>query len=517
MNLPVPSPGHVYIVGGGPGDPGLLTIKGAEYLRQADIVFYDDLLDDRLLELVRAECDRVYVGHRGGSSGRTQEDVNNLLITHAREGRCVVRLKGGDPYVFGRGAEEAIALKSAGIPFEVVSGVSAALGVPAYTGIPLTHRNVAAMAVLVTGHEDPNKPSPTVDWGKLALLDATLVIFMGNRNLPDITAALIAGGRAPETPAAAIEWGTWPHQHTVVSRLDSVAEEVRLREMKSPTLAVVGDVVSLREQLNWFEGKPLFGRRVLITRSREQAGPLQLMLEAEGAEVIALPLLDIRPPRDWAPLDDAIARLGEFDWTIFTSPNSVDFFFQRIDRAGADSRAFASCSVAAVGMSTAKRLASRGIEPDLVPDTQSQEGLVTAFEELPVSDKSFLVPASSIGRTLLDEKLEARGARISRVVAYVNEPPDPSSIELPGALVEGDIDLFVFASPSSVHNFCEVLGRQRAVDMLATGQIAAIGPTTTRAVEECGRKVDVQPEESSIRHLVDAICTFYESRKDRNQ
>jgi uroporphyrinogen III methyltransferase/synthase len=514
MNSPPSAPGRVYIVGAGPGDPGLLTIKGAGYLRSADVVFYDDLLDTRLLDLTNAACDRVYVGHRGGTGSRTQEDVNELLITHAREGKRVVRLKGGDPYVFGRGSEEALALKAAGIPFEVVSGISAALAVPAYTGIPLTHRHMAAMAVLVTGHEDPFKSTPTVDWGKLAKLDATLVIFMGNRNLPDITTALIEGGRAPETPAAAIEWGTWPHQNTVVSRLDSIAGDVRLREMKSPTLAIVGEVVSLCEQLNWFEGKPLFRRRILVTRSREQAAPLQLLLEAEGAEVVSLPLLEIRPPRDWTAVDEAISHLANFDWTVFTSPNSVDFLFQRLAEAGCDSRAFGTCAIAAVGISTAERLAARGINPDLVPDNQSQEGLATAFEDLPVDGQRFLVPASSIGRTLLDEKLEARGAEISRVVAYQNEPPDPAGVVLPEALAEGHIDLFVFASPSSVRNFCELLGSERAVEVLSTGKIASIGPTTTLAVEECGRPVDIQPQESSIPHLVEAICRFHESGED---
>ena len=512
INLPAAAAGHVYIVGAGPGDPGLLTLKGVGYLREADVVLYDDLLDSRLLEMASQACDRVYVGHRGGSRARSQDDVNQLLIAYASEGRRVVRLKGGDPYVFGRGGEEALALKEAGIPFEVVSGVSAASGVPAYTGIPLTHRNIATSAVLVTGHEDPGKPSPSVDWGKLAQLESTtLIVFMGNRNLPDITTALIEGGRPPDTAAAVIEWGTWPHQHTVVSTLRDIVEQVRKEALKSPTLAVVGEVVSLREQLNWFEGKPLFGRRVLITRSREQAAPLQLMLEAEGADVSALPLLDIQPPRDWSELDAALGRLSDFDWVVFTSPNSVDFLFQRLDESARDSRAFGDVSVAAVGLSTADHLRLRGLLPDLVPDEQSQEGLALAFESLPVAGVDFLIPASSIGRTILDEKLAARGARVSRVVAYENRPPDPASAELPQALVDGAIGLFVFASPSSVRNFCDLMGRKRAVGRLADGHIASIGPTTTRAVEELGLKVEVQPEESSIPNLVAAICRFYHS------
>ena len=512
INLPSAAAGHVYIVGAGPGDPGLLTRKGVGYLREADVVLYDDLLDSRLLDMVSEACERVYVGHRGGSQARSQDEVSELLIAYAREGRRVVRLKGGDPYVFGRGGEEAIALKQAGIPFEVISGVSAASGVPAYTGIPLTHRNLAASAVLVTGHEDPDKPSPSVDWGKLAQLESTtLVIFMGNRNLPEITAALEEGGRPADTPVAVIEWGTWPHQHTVVSTLRDVVEQVRVKALKSPTLAVVGEVVSLREQLNWFEGKPLFGRRVLITRSREQAAPLQLMLEAEGADVSALPLLDIQPPRDWSELDNALGRLCEFDWVVFTSPNSVDFLFRRLHEHGRDSRAFGDVSVSAVGLSTADHLLQRGLRPDLVPEKQSQEGLAAAFKTVPVDGTQFLIPASSIGRTILDEKLAARGARVSRVVAYENRPPDPASADLPQALVEGAIDLFVFASPSSVHNFCDLMGRQQAIGRLAHAHIASIGPTTTRAVEELGLTVEVQPQESSIPNLVAAICQFFHS------
>ncbi len=512
-SLPHSVPGRVYFVGAGPGDPGLLTLRGAQYLGEADVVLYDELLDRRLLDLASPTAERIGVGHRGGDGRRALEHVFELLITHARAGKRVVRLKGGDPYVFGRGGEEALAVRDAGIPFEVVSGVSAASGVLAYAGIPLTHRNLAAIAVLVTGHEDPTKDSPSVNWHDLAVLDATLVIFMGNRRLADIAEALIAGGRDADTPTAVIEWGTWPSQRTVVGSLQTITGEVKAGGLHSPALIVVGEVVSLREQLSWFEAKPLFGRRVLITRSREQSGSLQLLLESEGAAVTGLPVLDIQPPDDWSPVDETISNLTRFDWVVFTSPNSVDYFFLRMHHFGLDSRALGGVAVASVGQATAEALHSRGVTPDLVPEKQSQEGLSAAFEQIPVDGTAILVPASSIGRTLLDDALRERGAEVSRVVAYQNRPPAPSEIEWPAALEQGDIDLFVFASPSSVHNFYTVVG-DRARALLSEKAIASIGPTTSQALTEVGLQPTIEPAHSSVPALVAAICAHYESKTE---
>ena len=515
-SLPPSVPGRVYFVGAGPGDPGLLTLRGAQHLRQADVVLYDDLLDRRLLDLAAPDAEKISVGHRGGDGRRSLDQIIELLISRARAGARVVRLKGGDPYVFGRGGEEAQAVRDAGVSFEVTPGVSAASGVLAYAGIPLTHRDLAAAAVLVTGHEDPTKDAPSVDWPKLAALDATLVIFMGNRRLRDIATALCAGGRAADTPTAVIESGTWPQQRTVTGRLQTIADDVEARDLQSPSLIVVGQVVSLREHLNWFEAKPLFGTRVLITRSREQSGSLQLLLESEGAAVTALPVLDIQPPGDWSHIDEAVSDLSGFGWLVFTSPNSVDFFFQRLEHASLDCRALGNNSIAAVGEATADALRTRGIEPDLMPEKQSQEGLADAFEQVPVDGARFLVPASSIGRTLLDDTLRARGAEVTRVVAYENRPPDPGQVQLPAALERGEIDLFVFASPSSVHNFRTVLGDGEKADrLLAAKTIAAIGPTTSSALRELGLQVTIEPEHSSVPALVTAICAHYESRRPR--
>ncbi|MDA0336298.1 MAG: uroporphyrinogen-III C-methyltransferase, partial [bacterium] len=378
--------GHVFIVGAGPGDPGLITVKGARLLAAADVVLYDDLLDTRLLEHTRPDCVRVYAGHRGGrrpdGDRSRQDEVNQRLIAEARAGRCVVRLKGGDPYIFGRGGEEAIALHEAGVPFEVVSGVSAASAALAYAGIPLTHRNIATTATLVTGHESQGQEGPGVDWATLARLGGTLVVFMGSRRLSTITEALMAGGRAGSTPAAAIQWGTWPGQHTVVADLQTLAQRTVEGGITSPALIVVGEVIDLRDALNWFENKPLFGRRVLITRSQEQSGPLQLLLESEGAEVHALPLLEISAPEDGSIMDAAISRLQDFAWVVFTSPNSVRYFFDRLHYLRRDARAFGPAQIAAVGQATAQYLRDRGIEPDLLAGTQSASGLAQAFESI---------------------------------------------------------------------------------------------------------------------------------------
>ncbi len=509
MRLPDPSPGCVYLVGAGPGDPGLLTLKGAHYLERADVVLYDDLLDHRLLELCPPDCQKIYVGKRGGRQGPSQEEINRLLVRHALQNLVVVRLKGGDPFVFGRGGEEALVLREAGVAFEIVSGVTAAAGVPAYAGIPLTHRGLAGAAVLVTAQEDPTRTTPAIDWEKLAQLETTLVIFMGVRKLAQISHDLLRHGRLPDTPVALIEWGTWPRQRTVLATLEHMTDVSARQDIQSPTLIIVGGVVGLRRHLDWFESKPLFGRQVLITRSREQAGDLQLLLEAQGAQVLTLPLIQIQAPEDCTELDRSIAGLANFHWVVFTSPNSVDFFCERLRHLGRDTRAFGKAAVAAVGLATAEHLRTKGVYPDLIPAKHSQEGLVEAFGPIPVEGREILLPTSSIGRTLLAESLEERGASIRRVVAYQNRLPAPDQIELPPALMDNQLDLVIFASPSSVDNFKEVLGDERAREILQHITVACIGPTTARAIHTLGLRADIQPQDSSIAALVQAVCAHY--------
>jgi uroporphyrinogen III methyltransferase/synthase len=503
------SKGHVYLVGAGPGDPGLLTLKGAAYLREADVVLYDELLDRRLLDLPSARCERIYVGKRGGRKSHSQQQINALLVEHARQGRAVVRLKGGDPLVFGRGGEEALLLRAAGIPFEIVPGISAASGATTYAGIPLTHRGLASVAVLVTGNEDPDKKENGVDWPRLAAMDATLVVFMAARKLDVICQTLIDNGRPAHTPAAVVEWGTWPEQRTITDTLEHLATRAAAAQIKSPALVVVGPVVNLREQLNWREGKKLFGKRILITRSKEQSADLWTLLESHGAEVHSLPLLEIAPPNDWAALDATILNLASFAWVLFTSPNSVHFFFERLYQLGKDARALSSTRVAAVGLATAERLLERSIRPDLVPDEQSQQGLAKAFADIDVSGAKILFPASSIGRTHLFEVLTQRGAEVLHVTAYQNCAPKRGAADLPTALLENKVDMVVFASPSSVQHLQPVIGSDLAAQLKARARIACIGPTTAAAALARGLEVDVQPAQSSIAALVDAICAYY--------
>ena len=512
MQTPQSAPGRVYFVGAGPGDPGLITVKGARYLQEADIVLYDALLDERLLALAPPSCEKIHVGKRGGHKSYAQDAINDLLVLHARAQRRVVRLKGGDPFIFGRGGIEAMHLRKAGIPFEIVSGVTAAAGVAAYAGIPLTHRNLASSTLLVTGYEDPTKTSPGVDWSHLAPIDTTLVIYMGVGKMAEISAALLEHGRPPHTPTAVVEWGTWPHQRTLVSTLADVAADSRARGIGSPALFIVGRVVELRPYLDWFESKPLFGKRVLITRSHEQAGDLQLLLEAEGAQVDVLPLLQIQPPDDPRPLDAGIERLHQFSWIVFTSPNGVDFFFERLNHLGKDSRAFGNARIAAVGLATAEHLQARGLRPDLIPQNQSQDGLVEAFSSVPLTNATILLPTSPLGRDLLPTALVECGAQVERVIAYENRPPEPNSVALPPSLQNDQLDLAIFASPSSVHNFVALLGAQRARAILSAAAIACIGPTTARAVADLGLEVQIQPRQSSIPTLVQAICTHYEKK-----
>ena len=508
MRLPDPFKGHVYFVGAGPGDPGLITLKGAHYLARADVILYDDLLDPRLLDFASPTCEKVYVGKRGGRKSQAQEDINRLLVSHGKKGGVVVRLKGGDPFVFGRGGEEALVLRKAGIPFEIVSGVTAAAGVPAYAGIPLTHRGVAAVAVLVTAQEDPTRSTPAVDWPALAQLESTLVIFMGARKLAQIAQLLLDNGRSASTPVAMIEWGTWPRQRTVSSTLDTLIDAAADHDIHSPTLIIVGGVVDLRRELDWFEQKPLFGRRVLITRSREQTGDLQLLLEAHGAHVAALPMLEIGAPSDLEALDRSISELGWFQWVVFTSPNGVDYFFSRLYEHSLDARAFASASVAAVGLATAEHLRDRGVHPDLIPVEQSQEGLIRAFEDRKVDGVRFLLPGSAIARPALTEALRQRGAEVVQITAYENNPPDPAGLNLP-IMTQNQFDMAVFASPSSVRNLSELMGIETTRQALADTAIACIGPTTARTVKELGLAVAVQPPTSSVADLVEAVCAYY--------
>ncbi|MDH4229190.1 MAG: uroporphyrinogen-III C-methyltransferase [Nitrospirota bacterium] len=506
--------GTVYLIGAGPGDPGLITVKGLECLEAAQVVVYDYLANPALLESLAPEVERVYAGKRHGNHHMRQEDINALLVERAQRGLTVARLKGGDPFIFGRGGEEAAALASAGVPFEVVPGVTAATAVTAYAGIPLTHRGLNATVTFVTGQEDPSRPDTRVQWDELARTGGTLVFFMGIKRLPHIARRLIAGGLSPDTPAAAIRWGTHPAQHTVSGTLDNLAQRVEEARLQPPALIVVGEVVTLREQINWFESLPLFGRRILVTRAAGQQGQLARALDRAGADVVAVPTIRIVPPDDPAPLHAATAALDKYRWLVVTSANGVDSLFASLGQHGKDSRALAGVRIAAVGTETARALANHGIHADLVPADARAEGLATALVEQGVKDQNILLVQAAQARPVLPETLAAHGARVEQVTAYRSEAPETLDRE---RLLAAPLDYAVFTSSSTVRNLHRLLGDAAFRATLAPARTCAIGPVTAATCRELGLTVHLQPDTPAVAALVDAIRTDAATLGPRHQ
>lgn len=500
--------GMVYLVGAGPGDYKLITVKGLEAIAKADCLVYDRLADDRLLAHARADAELIYVGKASSEHTLRQEEINALLVAKAREGKTVVRLKGGDPFVFGRGGEEALELVAAGIAFEVVPGVTSAVAVPAYAGIPVTHRGIATSFAVITGHEDPTKGESSLRWDKLAQGADTLVFLMGVENLPYITAKLIEHGRSPATPAAVIRWGTKPEQEALVTTVGAAAEDVAKNGLKPPAIFIVGEVVGLRDKLAWFDRRPLFGRRVLVTRAREQASSLTGALEALGAECIEAPAITIVPPESYEPLDAAIASLGSYDWLVFTSVNGVDHFLARLQAAGRDSRALGGRKLAAIGVATAARLRQAGLIADIVPAEFRAEGIVEALAGHIKPGTRLLVPRAEVARDVLPEKLAEMGAVVDIVTAYRTVSGDSDGPALAGRLAAGEIDLVTFTSSSTVTNLLRLLG-PAGPDLVAKARVVCIGPVTAETCLENGIRPDVIAEEYTIAGLVKAIGELY--------
>lgn len=503
--------GLVSLVGAGPGDPGLLTLRGLDCLRRADVVVYDHLANPALLEHVPAAAERIYVGKQAGRHELKQPEINELLARKARGGRRVVRLKGGDPFVFGRGGEEGLHLRTRGVPFEVVPGVTAAIGAAAYAGIPVTHRGLTTSLALLTAHEDPTKEESTIPWRSLADGIGTIGFYMGVKNLPHVVARLRAHGLAGDTPVAVIRNGTLPSQRTVTGTLDTIVAVVRRARIQPPALTLVGHVVGLRERLNWFESRPLFGRRVLITRSRAQASTLAEALEALGAEPVLLPALRIVPPRTWAPLDRALGELGRYDWAVLTSVNGVESVLTRLRALGRDARAFGAARIAAVGPGTAEALRAGLLEPDLVPATAVAESLLLALGDAARPGKRFLLPQGDRARDLLARELARRGAEVTRVVAYrsVAEKGDRAAAV---RVLAGPLDALTFASSQTVRNLVEVAGRARVVRLAARVPVVSIGPITSATCRELGIRVAAEAREHTIPGLVAAVERLLKKR-----
>jgi uroporphyrinogen III methyltransferase / synthase len=502
----------IYLIGSGPGDPGLFTLKGLRCLQEADAVVYDRLAPESLLKYVKPGAELIYVGKKPeDNQAMKQEEINTLLVDLGRAGKTVVRLKGGDPYVFGRGGEEALALIGAGLPFEVVPGVTSGIAAPAYAGIPVTHRGVSTSVAFVTGHEDPTKGRSDVDWARIANAADTLVLYMGVGRLREISAGLVSAGRSPGTSVAVIRWGTVPEQRTITGTLEDIADKVAEANLRPPAITVVGDVVALREAgLDWYERRPLFGRRVVVTRARAQAGELSVELERLGAEVLEFPTIEVRPPDDLGPLDEAIRDLDSFDWLVFTSVNGVEAFVERLERHGLDLRAVPrDAKVAAIGPATAERVRETGLRVVVVPREFRAEALIEELAGDELAGKRVLIPRARVAREILPDKLREAGAEVVVPPAYESVPSSEGKDELARRLEVGEVDCVTFTASSTVENFVGAFGEGEARRLLSGTRVACIGPITADTARGRGIRVDVEAREYTIPGLVEAVADLF--------
>ena len=510
--------GVVYLVGAGPGDPGLLTVRGMRLLERAEVVVYDYLANPRLLSYCpQADC--IYVGKKAAQHSMTQEQINALLVEKGKAGKRVVRLKGGDPFVFGRGGEECEALAAAGVRFEVVPGITAAIAAPAYAGIPVTHRDLNSSFTFITGHEKEEEykdadsrsrqaasGSSDLDWSVIAKLPC-VAFYMGVKSLPRICAKLVEHGMPADMPAASIRWGTMPCQQTVVGTVGTLAQRVEEAGLKPPALTIIGKVVSLRQTMSWFETRPLFGQTIVVTRTRQQASDLSDQLSALGANVIEAPTIELAPPADWKPIDDALSRTGDFDWIVFTSANGVEFTRRRLFETGKDVRVFGRAKFAAVGDATALALREKlSIQPDLSPDRFVAEALADEFaRQNQIVGKRFLLLRADIARPILRERLQQGGAaQVLDLPVYETKIAPSLPPELLEALDGGQVHWITFTSSSTARNFTTLLGSSYA-HRLKNVRLASIGPITTQTLRDLGLTPALEAQASNIEELVNAI------------
>lgn len=503
----------VYLVGAGPGDPGLITLKGKNCIQMADVLIYDYLAAPSLLKFARKEAELIYVGKKGGDHTLSQEGINALLVEKAGEGKIITRLKGGDPFIFGRGGEEAETLIENGIAFEVVPGVTSAVAAPAYAGIPLTHRKHTATVAFVTGHEDPTKNESNIDWAALAKGIGTLVFFMGIKNLQHIVSELTAHGKPKETPVAIVRWGTTTKQQTITGTLGTIMEIAQKAAIKPPALIVVGSVVDLRRQMQWFEKRPLLGKQVVVTRARAQASDLVNRLESLGAHCLECPTIQTAPPDDWTPVDEAIDKLNHYDWLIFTSVNGVDYFFERLFEKGRDVRDLGKIKTATIGPVTSDRLIRFGIKSDIIPETYRAESIVEAFSNQAVNGSRILLPRAKEARPVLPKELTRMGARVNEVVAYQTLAVDECAEELKAALSKGEVDMVTFTSSSTATNFKHLLPEDEFQQLMQSVKVASIGPITSETATNLGFQVAIEAQVYTIDGLCQAILTHYHGEK----
>ncbi len=501
---PIP-PGTCYLVGAGPGDPGLLTLRAKEVLERADVVLYDYLCNAEILGHAPASAERIYVGKKAADHAVPQDELNALLVKLSGEGKTVVRLKGGDPFVFGRGGEEAGELRAAGVPFEVVPGISSTVAGPAYAGIPVTHRDHCSQLTIFTGHEDPTKAESSLDYKKLAAADGTKVMLMGVGQLARVTAELLAEGADPETPVALVRWATTGRQQTLVSDLANVARRVEESGFGSPAVTVIGGVVGLREELSWFERRPLFGRRVIVTRTRSQAGQLSVRLRELGAEVDEMPTIRIAPPDDELEFGRFVQDAHTYDWLLFTSPNGVDAFFEMFYKIYKDARSIGGVKIAAVGPGTAKKIKGYHLAVDLLPDEYVAEGLLEKLLETEsVENETVLWVRPKEARDVLGKGLTEAGAIVDQAIAYQTVPETGDPTGAVARFREEGADVITFASSSAVEHFLD-----RGLELPERLKIASIGPVTSGALRSAGLEVDIEAERHDIPGLAAAIEQYY--------
>jgi uroporphyrinogen III methyltransferase/synthase len=506
--------GRVYLVGAGPGDAGLITVRGVECIQHADVIVYDNLVNAALLRYARPDTELIFAGKTAKKHTLTQEETNVLLVAKGLEGKIVTRLKGGDPFVFGRGGEEAEELRKAGIEFEIVPGISSAIAAPAYAGIPVTHRAVATGFMVVTGHEDPTKDDAQVDWEQVAKFFGTRVILMGVERIEKIAKELIAHGASPDTAVAMVRWGTTGQQQTIQGTLATIAEAADRVGFKPPAVTVIGEVAKLREQLNWFERRPLFGQRIAVTRSREQASDLVGRLSELGADVLEIPTINIKPPKKIGPIREAVKSIGVYDWLVFTSPNGVDAFFREFFGIHGDLRDLGGLKIAAIGTATAEKVKELHLQVDLQPAEFTGDAMLEEFRKsVSCENLKFLLPRADLADERLARGLEALGGIVDDLDAYQTVPETEDRSGHRARLLNEGADLVTFTSSSTVTNFCELVDVKALRAQFPKVQFVSIGPLTTQTAVARGLEVAAEAELHTIAGIVDTIVKLASQTK----
>jgi uroporphyrinogen III methyltransferase/synthase len=497
--------GVVYLIGAGPGDPGLFTLKGQRILQQADVVIYDRLVGETLLNMARSDAEKIYVGKASGRHALSQEEINQLLVEKASQGLAVARLKGGDPFLYGRGGEEAQYVRQHGLDFEVIPGVTSAIAVPAYAGIPVTHRDATSSFAVITGHEKPGKKDSSIHWEHISTGIGTLVFLMGVENLPFICENLMGHGRDPQTPVALIRWGTRPDQEVLTGTLDTIVDLVQKNDFKPPAVIVVGEVVELRDELSWIESKPLWGKRIVVTRSRAQASQLVDKILDLGGEAIEFPSIEIKKETNLKSLHNALANVNRYDWLVFTSVNAVDIFFEELIANGYDIRDLKGIKLAAIGPATQDRLTQRGLKVEVVPEEYRAEGIISDLLAMSEPGQWVLLPRARGARTILPEELKKAGLHVNEIYLYEAVTSLSVSNQTLEKIKQGYMDYLTFTSSSTVHNFVKIVGKENISRINKNTKVACIGPITADTAQEYGFTVDIRAQKYTIQGLIDAI------------